>query len=247
MTKSKKIRLEKGLVISFDYDPQTSTIEAKLSSKVNQVKLCSHTIAECFCCGKVEIVEKQRVRHLCAECAKEFMVDKKVKKEKESNYVLGKHEKGRKSVAYFANTYKPSIKIVDCVKYQNLMSVKISKDTITMIVDLILKGINTSQQIASYIGDCNIETVYSFDLSELRSIKTVNKRISVPIWNKDEEPTEGRFKKYKLKVDEAEDVYFKPFHILEIDHYGSIFGIYFPCYELSLFEKLTGLAAQDQQ
>ena len=103
-------------------------------------------------------------------------------------------------------------------------------------------------EVKMYVADgalclADIETVYSFDLSELRSIKTVNKRISVPIWNKDEEPSEGRFKKYKLKVDEAEDVYFKPFHILEIDHYGSIFGIYFPCYELEIFERLTGLKA----
>ena len=104
-------------------------------------------------------------------------------------------------------------------------------------------------EVKIYIKDddlclADLETVYSFKLSELRAIKTVNKRISIPTWNKEEKPTKGEFKKYKMSVNDMEDVFFKPYHILEIDHYGEIFGIYFPCYELATFEKLTGLKAE---
>ena len=100
-------------------------------------------------------------------------------------------------------------------------------------------------------GDClcmaDLENVYSFPLSSLRSIKTVNKRISVPVWNKEEEPTEGRFKPYKMTVNNMEDVFFKPYHILEIAHEGESYGLYFPCYELDVFEKVTGLRAEREE
>ncbi|MBE6693660.1 MAG: hypothetical protein E7589_02710 [Ruminococcaceae bacterium] len=91
----------------------------------------------------------------------------------------------------------------------------------------------------------DLENVYSFKLAELKAIQTVNKRISVPSWNKEEEPTKGEFKKYKITVDDMEDVYFKPYHILEGEHDGEVFGIYFPCYELDTFESLTGLRASE--
>lgn len=90
----------------------------------------------------------------------------------------------------------------------------------------------------------DLENVYSFSLSELKSIKTVNKRISVPSWNKEEEPTKGEFKAYKMAVDNIGDVFFKPYYILEGEHNGESFGIYFPCYELAAFEELTGLKAE---
>lgn len=89
----------------------------------------------------------------------------------------------------------------------------------------------------------NIENLYAFKLSDLKTIKTVNKRISIPTWNKQEEPTKGEFKQYKLAVNNLGDIFFKPYYILEGEHNGETFGIYFPPYELATFEKLTGLSA----
>ena len=115
----------------------------------------------------------------------------------------------------------------------------------------------TGFQVSPYINiDCKVyvendslhiadlENVYAFPLSELKSIKTVSKRICVPFWNKEENPKKGIYKQYKIVVNNIGLFYFKPYHILEICHNNEEFGIYFPCYELPVFEKLTGLKAE---
>ena len=93
-----------------------------------------------------------------------------------------------------------------------------------------------------YIADH--ESVYSLKKSEFKSITCVDKRVYVPMWNKDEEPTKGRFKPYKMTVNSYGCVIFKPYYILNIEHEGKIYGLYFPCYELEVFERLTGLKAE---
>lgn len=89
----------------------------------------------------------------------------------------------------------------------------------------------------------DLENVYSFPKSTIKSIITVNKRISVPVWNKEEAPTKGKFKPYKMALNGYGHVFFKPYHILEIEKDGERFGVYFPCYELDTIENLTGLTA----
>lgn len=39
-------------------------------------------------------------------------------------------------------------------------------------------------------------------------------------------------------------LWIKPHHILVIEQDGEEYGIYFPAYELSTFERLTGLSAE---
>lgn len=89
------------------------------------------------------------------------------------------------------------------------------------------------------------ESVYGFSLSEIKAIKTINKKIPTFPWNKDEGPKEGIYKKYKMVVNSFGCVYFKPYYILEIEHKGEEYGLYFPCYELEHFEKLTGIKAEE--
>lgn len=89
----------------------------------------------------------------------------------------------------------------------------------------------------------DLENVYSFPKSSIKSIITVNKRICVPTWNKEENPTKGKFKPYKMTVNNVGHVFFKPYYILEIEKEGEFFGVYFPCYELDTIENLTGLTA----
>ena len=81
--------------------------------------------------------------------------------------------------------------------------------------------------------------------AELKSIQTVKKRIAIPSWNKEEGPTEGEFKPYKMTVNDMDMVFFKPYYILVGERNGEEYGIYFPCYELAVFENLTGLKADD--
>ena len=90
----------------------------------------------------------------------------------------------------------------------------------------------------------DLESVYTIPKFEIRGITTVGKRISVPSWNKDEDPRSGVYKPYKMTVSNMGDVFFKPYHILEICHEGQTFGLYFPCYELETVEKITGVRAE---
>lgn len=94
-------------------------------------------------------------------------------------------------------------------------------------------------------NDClcltNLEHTYSFPLSELRAIRTVKKQIAIPRWNKEISFKDGNYLLYKITSDQYNRIFFKPYHILELEHNGELWGIYFPCYERPAFERLTGL------
>ncbi len=88
---------------------------------------------------------------------------------------------------------------------------------------------------------------YDFKISDMRAIRTVKKRIALFDWNKDEEYNKGEYKQYRISKDDNNDVYYiKPYHILEMVVNGEELGIYFPAYELPIFEELTGLRATEE-
>ena len=93
----------------------------------------------------------------------------------------------------------------------------------------------------------DVEHRYSFSLSSLRAIRTVHKRIAIPslCWSKDEEPTKGKYKPYKMTVNGIGSISFQPYYILELEHNGETFGIWFPPYERPLFEEVSGLSAEE--
>ncbi len=104
-------------------------------------------------------------------------------------------------------------------------------------------------EFRAYTGEdgfflADISSVYRLDKSELKYIETVNKRTAVHGWNKEESPTKGEFKQYKLAVNGAGWIYMKPYYILHIEKDGEEYGLYFPLYELPLIERLTGLSAE---
>ena len=106
--------------------------------------------------------------------------------------------------------------------------------------------INTPVKIYATENELNvadISNVYSFERSELKSISRVNKRIAIPSWNKDEPPTKGKYKPFKMSVNSG-NIFLKPYYILNIERDGQCFGIYLPCYDLESFEGLTGLVAE---
>ena len=93
----------------------------------------------------------------------------------------------------------------------------------------------------------DLEEVHAFPLDQFTAMHTMSKRISVDSWNKDESITSEAYKPYKLSEDKYGTVHFKTYHILEMVHEGETFGIYFPCYELPVFERLTGLKAETEE
>lgn len=130
------------------------------------------------------------------------------------------------SFSYKLKNGEPVVKETDfsITPYDNLVNRVFVEDNILFIADR--------------------EGKYAFSLSELRAIRTVKKTIIVPMWYKDTPHNKGEYKAYKINLDDDANVSFKPYHILELEHNGEIWGIYFPCYELPIFEKLTGLKAE---
>lgn len=107
----------------------------------------------------------------------------------------------------------------------------------------------TNYEYKIYVQDgslclANLEHRYEFPLSELRAIRTVKKRIAMAQWNKEMGYNDGIYSVYKITKDQYDCYYIKPYHILEFEHNGDLWGIYFPCYEKPIFEKLTGLKAE---
>jgi len=89
----------------------------------------------------------------------------------------------------------------------------------------------------------NLEGKYAFPLSSIKAINTVKETIRILEWNKDEQYNKGIYKEYKLREDDYGCIHSKCYHVMEIEHNGELWGIYFPCYELPTFEQLTGLKA----
>lgn len=90
----------------------------------------------------------------------------------------------------------------------------------------------------------NLDAKHSFPLSSLRTIRTVNKRVVMDEWYKDEPYNKGQYKPYKIALTRQGEYTYKGYHILELELDGELWGIYFPSYELPIFEEITGLKAE---
>lgn len=88
-----------------------------------------------------------------------------------------------------------------------------------------------------------MENKYAFSFSEIKGIKMIKERGFIQAWNKDVAFNKGEYKQYKITKNDY-GYYFKQYCILELDHNGEIWQIYFPDYELPVFEQLTGLKAE---
>ncbi len=89
----------------------------------------------------------------------------------------------------------------------------------------------------------DLESRYEFPLCKIGKIIRVDKKISVPQWNKSTSYNSEKYKKYNLIKNNMDCIFFKPYYILEIRHGGDHLGIYFPCYELEVFERMLGITA----
>lgn len=106
-------------------------------------------------------------------------------------------------------------------------------------------------EIRAYIKDgalclADTDSVYALPLESLKSIQTVKKTALFHGWNKELPPTDKSFKQYRVAVNQYESITCKPYYILEAEIRGQTWGVYFPGYELSALEALTGLHASEK-
>ncbi len=87
------------------------------------------------------------------------------------------------------------------------------------------------------------EHVWGFSLSDLVRIKTMREKIHLPKWNKPLPPSDARYSEYAIENHRMAGIVIGEYHILEFQKEGALYGLYFPNYELPVFEALTGLRA----
>lgn len=92
---------------------------------------------------------------------------------------------------------------------------------------------------SEYLYLANLDGKYAFPLSSIIGIRTVKKHVRIAGWNKEVLYNKGIYKQYKLTIDNYGCIHCKSYHILELNHNGENWGIYFPSYELPVIEEIT--------
>ena len=90
----------------------------------------------------------------------------------------------------------------------------------------------------------NLDGKYVFPKSAIVELQTIDKHIRIAGWNKEAVHNKGVYAPYKLTFDQYGCVHCKQYHILVLEKDGQHFGLYFPCYELPWFTKVTGIKAK---
>ena len=88
----------------------------------------------------------------------------------------------------------------------------------------------------------DLANVYAIDLISLKRIITVEKTATFPYWNKQEKHNDSLYSPFKVSY--RHGIFkVKPYYLLLIEKDQKDYGIYFPSYELSKFERLTEITA----
>lgn len=84
---------------------------------------------------------------------------------------------------------------------------------------------------------------FAINLDAFTEITKVNEYIKIPFWNKPDSFQTEKYKSYYISV-EGKELLIDSYYILHFTHKDEDWGLYFPCYELPVFEELTGLRAK---
>ena len=88
----------------------------------------------------------------------------------------------------------------------------------------------------------DINQRFDIPMDALRGIRTVNKAVSLPTWNKQKHYGEAPYDQCKISSNRY-GYTSKPYYALCIQNeLGEEYELYFPTYELATIEKLTGLS-----
>jgi hypothetical protein len=88
------------------------------------------------------------------------------------------------------------------------------------------------------ISICDTEKIYTVKKSDIKGIRKIEEQIAVHLWNKDEEPTAGRFAEYGMSYTKGGLVSMPYYYAVEISGAHEDFELYFPCYELPTFAAI---------
>lgn len=84
----------------------------------------------------------------------------------------------------------------------------------------------------------DLENEWVFPLECFKGFRKIEKRISVPTWNKKESYKSDTYKKYKIKRSDEGIVTCKPYYAFDIQWHGEEFELFVPSYD---FETMCSL------
>ncbi len=87
--------------------------------------------------------------------------------------------------------------------------------------------------------------VIAIPVESVIGIKTINKRMLLPEWNKAERFNGPSFKKYKLYIDQNDFIHSKPYYEVDLQIEGEPYYFLIPCYEKEAFSKLFDEGLKD--
>ena len=85
----------------------------------------------------------------------------------------------------------------------------------------------------------DVHQKFAIPLYMLSGLRTIEKPVTLPIWNKDTPIDQPPYNGFKITVNQN-GVNFRPYYALRIvNDAGQEYQLYFPCYELPVIERLT--------
>lgn len=119
-------------------------------------------INKCLVCHETTIDNTDLgEKHICEDCLKMIRNNTLIENVKPKT----KHNYKDTSIRQNVKTIKSKLKLVDYVKYQNLMNKVINEKTATILIQLILEGFNTTNKIAQKLKATNHRTIQDYLLS----------------------------------------------------------------------------------
>ena len=162
----------------------------------------------------------------------------------ENQHALATHDRVMKDI--FAELAVPDnakdVDVLSCYYTERNGKIKAIEKGLQLhqFANLIFKVYRDNENL--YLVNCDGK--YAFPLSSLSSIRMVKKHTVIKEWHKEEPYDKGIYKQYKLSIDKFGCLNCNSYYILEVVHNAETYGIYIPCYELPVFEELTGLRAE---
>ena len=91
----------------------------------------------------------------------------------------------------------------------------------------------------------NLDEVVSIPLRDIKEIVKVNKKIDMMQWNKDEAYNKGRYKEYKITMNQYNIYFFKPYYSIRINDGTEEFEIIVPPYDIEFFNDILNLEIKE--
>lgn len=122
---------------------------------------------------------------------------------------------------------------------------KVKDGEVQPVSPMMLPSVFMNFECKTYIeGDtvhlADSDSVYSFEKSDIKMLRKVDKSITVYSWNKQAEPTDPKYGAFGLSVNKMGMVTVPCYYILEVEHCGETFGLYLPGYEAEMLRDLLG-------